>query len=99
MDFTFGFRPEGRHHVVLKLKLLRKKNCVTILNTLDSEKVLQVLLAKKKITFVGKITVQVFHVDFKKKTKIVGRKPTRRTERKRDQLSHREGEPGAMWSL
>ena len=99
MDFTFGFRPEGKLHVVLKLKLLRKKNCVTILNTLDSEKVLQVLLAKKKLTFVGKITVQVFHVDFKKKTRIVGRKWTRRRDMKRDQLSHKEGGPGAMWSL
>ena len=67
--------------------------------------------SKKKFIFVGKITVQVsrpndlsrvknsFHVDFKKKTKIVGRKPTRRTERKRDQLSNKEGGPGAMWSL
>ena len=99
MDFTFGFRPEGKHHVVLKLKLLRKKNCVTILNTLDYEKVLQVLLAKKKLTFVGKISVQVFHVDFKKKTRIVGRKSTRRRERKRDQLFNTKGEPGAMGLL
>ena len=86
-----------------------KKRCVTIKNTLGSEEVLWALLAKtNSFLYEKQMTTQVsrpndlrkeknfFHVDFKKKTRIVGRKSTRRRERKRDQLFNTKGEPGAM---